>query len=217
MKTTNKYKVILADDHVMVRDALHNLIDNFENFTVSGIADNGKKVQQLLQNGTAADIIVLDLSMPEMDGYETSAWLVKHYPQIKILVLSMHNNDKVLARLLQHGVHGFIDKGSAGSELKKALESIAETGCYYNTEKIASFLKKSNNSPSALVENTLSQTEIDFLKLACSDMTYKEIAGLLNLSLRTVESYQKGLFEKLSVQSRTSLAVYAIRNGIVDL
>jgi two-component system, NarL family, invasion response regulator UvrY len=218
MKTPDMQNIILADDHILLRDALGNLINRFPNFNVSGLAANGKEVQQLLQTGTKANIIILDLNMPLMDGFETTTWLNKEHPEIKILILTMYDSDIALIRLLQEGVRGFLKKDINPDELQNALHTVVEQGWYYTNStggKIAALLKKEKGTQSTLEKNTLSETEIAFLKLACSDKTYKEIAIELNLSTRVVDNQREALFEKLGVRSRVGLAIYAIKNGIV--
>jgi two-component system, NarL family, invasion response regulator UvrY len=219
MKTRNKYSLLLADDHVLLRDALANLINGFTNFTVIGVASDGTGVLNCITKGDVPDIVILDLNMPQMDGYETTKWLCLHYPEVKILILTMYDSDIALIRLLQEGVRGFLKKDIHPDELKNALETVVEQGYYYTNStsgKIAALFKKSKGEASNLEKNTLTETEIEFLKLASSDLTYKEIAMQLHLSTRVVDNYRETLFEKLNVRSRVGLAIYAIKNGIVS-
>jgi len=219
MKTQDKQTLILADDHILLRDALANLINSFPDFKVTGLACDGTGVQAIIQQNSPPDIIILDLNMPKMDGYETTKWLAQNYPEVKILILTMYDSDIALIRLLQEGVRGFLKKDIHPDELRNALETVVEHGYYYTnstSSKMAAFLKKSNGRQSTLEKNTLTEIEINFLKLASSDMTYKEIAMRLNLSTRVVDNYREVLFEKLGVRSRVGLAIYAIKNGIVS-
>ena len=126
------HKLILADDHILLRDALANLINKFDEFTVTAVAGNGRQVIESIENGAVADIILMDLNMPEMDGYETARWLVKNKPDIKIVVLTMYDSEIALIRLLQAGVHGFLKKDIHPVELKNALLTIAEGDYYYS-------------------------------------------------------------------------------------
>ncbi len=219
MKIQNRQTIILADDHILLRDALANLINGFSNFKVTGLASDGTGVQVAIQQSGPPDIIILDLNMPNMDGYETTQWLAQNYPDIKILILTMYDSDIALIRLLQEGVRGFLKKDINPDELRNALETLVEQGYYYansTSGKIAALFKKSSSAQSTLEKNTLTETEIAFLKLASSDMTYKEIAMQLGLSTRVVDNYREALFEKLGVRSRVGLAIYAIKNGIVN-
>lgn len=214
MKTIQRYKLILADDHILLRDALANLINNFNEFTVKATASNGKEVISTIENGCNPDIVLMDLNMPEMDGYETAKWMALHHPQIKIVILTMYDSEIALIRLLQAGVNGFLKKDIHPAELRNALLTVAEGEYYYSnhtTIKIASLFRKQ----SGLEKSMLNEREIDFLKLASTDMTYKEIAQAMHMTPRHIDTYRDALFTKLDVKSRVGLAIYAIKNGIV--
>jgi two-component system invasion response regulator UvrY len=212
MMQTNK--LILADDHILLRDALANLINNFDEFNVIATAGNGEEVIKALENGCKANIILMDLNMPKMDGYETAKWVAQHYPKIKIVVLTMYDSEIALIRLLQAGVNGFLKKDIHPSELKNALLTIASGEYYYSnhtTNKIASLFRKQSGVEKAI----LNEKEIEFLKLASTDMTYKEVAQAMNMTPRNIDSYRDALFTKLDVKSRVGLAIYAVKNGII--
>jgi two-component system, NarL family, invasion response regulator UvrY len=214
MKTPLPYKIILADDHILLRDALASLINNFDAFTVTAVAGNGQEVIAAIANGCQADIALMDLNMPQMDGYETAKWLAQQHPGIKIIILTMYDSEIALIRLLKAGVHGFLKKDIHPDELKNALLTVAAGEYYYSnhtTVKIASLFRK----PSGLEKSTLSDIEIEFLKLASTDMTYKEIAQALGMTPRHVDTYRDALFTKLDVKSRVGLAIYAVKNGII--
>lgn len=218
MKLSRPYKIILADDHVLLRDALANLINNFEEFTVITSAGNGEGVIEAMEKGSRPDIILMDLNMPKMDGYETAKYLVKQYPKVKIVILTMYDSEIALIRLLQAGVSGFLKKDIHPSELKNALLTVAAGEYYYSnhtTFKIISLFQKSITNHSVLERSLLNELEIEFLKLASTEMTYKEIAQVMHLTPRHIDRYRDSLFMKLDVKSRVGLAIYAVRNGIV--
>jgi len=203
---------------VLLRDALSTLINGFEGFRIIGVASNGYEVQEIMSEGQLPDPIILDLNMPEMDGFETTRWLAQQYPEVKILILTMYDSDIALIRLLQEGVRGFLKKDIHPEELRHALQTVVDQGYYYTNStggKIAALFKKNKGEPSALEKQSLTEMEIAFLKLVSSDMTYKEIAMQLHLSTRVVDNYRETLFDKLGVRSRVGLAVYAIKNGII--
>jgi len=213
-------KIILADDHILLRDALASLINNFQGLSVSAVAANGFEVLNAIESGNKPDIAILDLNMPGMDGYKTTQWLSKHHPDIKILILTMYDSEIALIRLLQDGVRGFLKKDIHPNELRNAILSVVEDGYYYTgntSNKLASLFRKNDQSKRRLEKAMLTETEIQFLHLASSDKTYKEIAMEMNLSTRVIDNYREGLFEKLDVKSRVGLAIYAIKNGIVNL
>src|SRR5690349_13050093 len=126
------YKLILADDHILLRDALANLINNFDEFNVVATAGNGEEVKTAIENSCHADIVLMDLNMPKMDGYETAKWMAQHFPKIKIVILTMYDSEIALIRLLQVGVNGFLKKDIHPSELKHALLTIAAGEYYYS-------------------------------------------------------------------------------------
>jgi len=218
MNHAKLYKLILADDHILLRDALANLINSFEEFRVIAVAGNGEDVKQFIENGSNPDIILMDLNMPVLDGYDTAKWLQQTHPGIKVLILTMYNSEIALIRLLQAGVHGFLKKDIHPSELKTALLTVAAGEFYYSnhaTGKIASLFRKDSNNQTALEKAVFSDIEIEFLKMVSTDMTYKEIAHVMNMTPRLIDSYRDSLFEKLDVKSRVGLAIYAIKSGIV--
>ena len=207
---------MLADDHILLRDALVPLINSFNECTVIGVAGNGLEVQTAIKKGMIPDILVLDLNMPKMDGYETAIWLHDNHPEVKILVLTMYDSEIALIRLLQVGVRGFLKKDIHPAELKNALLSVAEDGYYYShntTGKLASLFKKTNQGQ--IEKAMLNAVEIEFLKYVSTDLTYKDIALSMNLTPRVIDSYRDALFEKLDVKSRVGLAIYAVKNGVV--
>lgn len=218
MQITKPYKIILADDHVLLRDALASLIENFDEFTVVAKADNGTEVIEAIENGCQPDIVLMDLNMPKMDGYETARWVAKHRSEIKIVILTMYDSEIALIRLLQVGVNGFLKKDIHPSELRNALLVVAAGEYYYSnhtTVKIASLFRKKADTHSALEKSLLNETEIEFLKLASTDMTYKEIAQAMDMTPRHIDNYRDNLFTKLDVKSRVGLAIYAVKHGII--
>ncbi|MBL0147080.1 MAG: response regulator transcription factor [Chitinophagaceae bacterium] len=212
------YNILMADDHILLRDALSTLINSLDNCKVVAVADNGQQVLQHLQNGVVPHLVILDLSMPLMDGYETTAWLQKNHPQIKILILTMYDSEIALIRLLQL-VRGFLKKDIHPTELKNALFAVLENGYYYShnaTGKLASLFQRSQQNQQTIDKAMLTDTEISFLKLASTDLTYKEIAKKMGLTPRNVDTFRDGLFLKLDVKSRVGLAIYAVKNGIIS-
>jgi two-component system, NarL family, invasion response regulator UvrY len=218
MKTIKDYKIIVADDHILLRDALAKLITGFKEFTVIAKADDGSGVIKAIENGKQADIVLMDLNMPKMDGYETARWLAKYHPDIKIVILTMYDSEIALIRLLQVGVNGFLKKDIHPDELQNALLAVAAGEYYYSnhtTVKIASLFRNKTDSRFDLEKALLNETEIEFLRLTSTDMTYKEIAQAMDMSPRHIDNYRDNLFTKLEVKSRVGLAIYAVKHGIV--
>lgn len=217
--SNQKYSLLLADDHIVLRDGLANLINETGQFSVCGKADNGKQVVEAFEAGRRPDLVMLDLNMPEMDGYNTAEWISKHYPDVKMLILTMFDSEVAMIRLLQLGVRGFLKKDIHPEDLNQALLAVAEGGYYYahsTTGKLVNFFRRSNFSELSVDRKILTALEIEMLKLSCTEKTYKEIASELNLSPRAIENHREALFEKLDVKSRVGLALYAVKNGIVS-
>lgn len=215
---SNLIKIFLADDHLLLQDALAALINKFEGMRVIASANDGKQVIDQFSKGTIPDILLLDLNMPELDGFETAKIVCKDYPTVKILALTMYDSEIALIRLLQLGVKGFLKKDVHPKELETALGAISKGGYYYShttTGKLATLFVKNGNQIHNVDKAMLTDTEIQFLRLASTDLTYKEIAHQMKMTPRTIDNYRDHLFDKLDVRSRVGLAIYAIRNGLV--
>ncbi len=215
---SKKIQVAIADDHTLLRKALAKLITSFENYAVLFEADNGKEIKNKISQHIVPDVILLDVSMPEMDGYETARWLYRNHPQIKVLALSMFSDEKTIIKMLRLGAKGYVLKNIDPDELKNALDSVVKKNFYlseYISGKIISGLHKDVDRQEESV--VLTEKEKDFLKLICSEITYKDIAEKMYVSPRTVDEYRNHLFEKLKVKSRIGLVMYAIRNGLVEV
>lgn len=215
MQTT---KIALVDDHVLLRNALASLIDSFDHCKVIQQAGDGEELMEQIKQGCRPDVIILDLNMVKVHGYETAIWLRDHYPEMHVMMLTMYDSDSVLIRLLQVGVKGFLRKDIHPSELKFAIQSVVQSGYYYshNTSgKLANLFRTNGEKSPALLKNMLTDQEVSFLQLASSELTYKEIAQKMGLNPRSVDSLRDHLFDKLDVRSRVGLAMYAIRHGVV--
>jgi two-component system, NarL family, invasion response regulator UvrY len=215
-----KIKLAIVDDHVLLRNALANLINSFDNIKVIYEAKSGRDMIEKFKDQLRPDVVLLDLSMPEMDGYETAVWLKDHHPDIQVLMLTMYDSELTLIRLLQAGVKGFLKKDIDPAELKYAINSVVSSGYYYSTQtagRLANLFRNSSVSNPKVQNALMSDQEIEFLKLACTDKTYKEIAQQMNLSPRSVDALRDHLFVKLDVKSRVGLAMMAIKNGVVTM
>ena len=213
-------KIALVDDHILLRDALASIVDTFEDCKTVLLAGNGKEFIEKLQSSTLPDLVILDLNMPQLDGYETAKWLRINYPEMHVLVLTMYDSEIALIQLLQAGVRGFLKKDIHPGELRYAIQSVMNTGYYYShntTGRLVNLFKNEGLRNSMLHTIILSPNELTFLKLASTDLTYKEIALHMKISPRTIDNYRDSLFIKLNVKSRVGLAIYAIKSGIVTL
>lgn len=213
--------VAVVDDHVLLRNGLATLIRSLEGYNVLFEADNGKDFIEKLKPKALPEIVLLDINMPEMDGYDTALWLKRNHPEIKILALSMYDNENAIIRMLKNGAKGYILKDIDPAEFRVALHALVRKGFYYSEMITGKLIHAVNNldEPEYSIRNlvNLNEREIEFLKLVCTEMTYKEIADKMFLSPRTIDGYRDALFEKLTVKTRVGLVMYAIKNGIVTV
>ena len=212
--------IVLTDDHVLLRNGLAELVKS-QGHIVLFEADNGKDFISKLNANTLPDIVLLDINMPEMDGYETAQWIKTNHPDIKVLALSMYDNETSIIRMLKCGARGYILKDSEPAELKAAIRDLMEKGFYYSelvSGKLMHAINKMDDDGDGLKSLVpLSDREADFLKYTCTELTYKEIADKMFVSPRTIDGYRDALFEKLKVKTRVGLVMYAIKNGIVNV
>jgi DNA-binding NarL/FixJ family response regulator len=212
-------KVALVDDHVLLRNGLASVINSFEDYEVIFEADNGKQFIELLKKFPAPDLILLDINMPEMDGAETAKWVQQNKPAIKVLVLTMMDSDAIVIRMLKAGVKGYILKDSKPPILKAALDDLVNKGFYMN-EMVAGKLAHLMNIPNTAKKQgfvEFTERETDFLKLCCTEKSYKEIAEAMKILPRSVEKLRSDMFEKIGTTSRVGLVLYAIRAGLVTI
>jgi two-component system, NarL family, invasion response regulator UvrY len=212
--------IVLVDDHVLLRNGLAGLLSSLGH-AVLFEADNGKDFIEKLQPKNLPDIVLLDINMPQMDGYETARWLKENYPDIKILALSMYDNENAIINMLKNGAKGYILKDSDPSQLKAALHSLMDKGYYYSdlvSGKLIHAINHLDDNGNGLQKTMhLNDREKEFLKYTCTELTYKEIADKMFVSPRTIDGYRDALFEKLNVKTRVGLVIYAIKNGIVNV
>lgn len=206
-------RIALVDDHVVLRKSLSIMLGNMPGLEVVLEADNGLQLIDQLRAGAPPDLILLDITMPGMDGTETARWLKQEYPDIKILVVTMLRSDPVILQMVKIGARGYILKDCEPSELQDAITAVYETGYYYN-ELFTPGMRTSNITEDS---TTLSTQEISFLRWACTDLTHKEIAVEMQVSPRTIDGYRDSLFRKLKVTSRVGIVIYAIRNGFIQV
>lgn len=214
-----KKTIIIVDDHLLIAKAISSIIEKFEGYEVLYEAENGSKlVDQFRIKKNIPDIVLLDISMPVMDGFETAAWLKQNHPAIKVMALTMQGDDESLIKMIKAGATGYLNKNVHPTELEKALNGISEKGFYYPDWATSRVLHALANEGSVTETNIkLTQRETEFLTYSCTELTYKEIGERMFCSARTVESYRDALFEKLGVKTRVALALYAVKSGLHKL
>ncbi len=214
MKTN---EVIIVDDHVLFARSLANLVDSYEEYTVKFTFQNGSELVEKFSSGMPLPaIILLDVKMPIMDGIATMKWLKKYQPEAKVLALSMEDDEHTILSMLRNGAKGYLLKDIQPTLLKKALNTVIDQG-YFHTEQVANTLMKSLNGGNIKEQIQLKENEIRFIKLACEEKTYKEIAEEMFLSPKTIDGYRQHLFEILGVKNRIGLVMYAIKHKIVEI
>src|SRR5580698_3172321 len=186
---TKKIQVGIVDDHSLLRKALAKLIGSFENYSVLFEGDNGKDIKAKITQHMIPDIILLDVNMPDMDGYETVRWLHKNFPQVKVLALSMFSDENTIIRMLRLGAKGYILKNIEPEELRFALDSVMKKDFYlseYISGKVISGLHKGEGIPDEK-PLILNDKEKEFLQLICSDLSYKDISVKMGVRIRSIE------------------------------
>ena len=211
-----KKTIAIVDDHVLIANALRSIIANFDAFEVLYECENGEAlIEKLKAKMNLPDIVLLDISMPIMDGFETANWLKENHPDTLVMALSMQDDDQSVIRMIQNGAKGYLLKNAHPSELERALNSMVANGFYYPEWATSKVFASMSNTPNLKNNSAAAITprEKEFLAYTVTEMNYKEIAGKMFCSPRTVESYRDSLFEKLELKTRVGLAVYAIKNG----
>ena len=212
-----KYKIAIADDHLLIAKAIGSIVQDFKNFEVLYEVENGRALlDRFLLKKNIPDIVLLDISMPVMDGFETALLLKESYPEILVMALSVQDDDDSLIKMIRAGARGYLHKNVHPAELEKALEMLVKNGNYFPdwaTGKVLANIAGGGNNHST---TQLSDREKEFLQHTVTEMNYKEIAAKMFCSPRTVEGYRDSLFEKLGLKSRVGLAVYAMKNGFAD-
>jgi DNA-binding NarL/FixJ family response regulator len=217
MPKQKPYSLVIVDDHSLLAGSLEQLINSFENFKVLYHAANGAELQEKLAEGNnVPDIMLLDVNMPVMNGYETLTWLSEVHPNIKVLILSMDDDEAVILKMLRRGAKGYLLKDIHPDKLEEALEEVMENG-YYHSEKVAKTLLQSLQPNHHTEEYDFKENEIRFMQLAATEMTYKEIAKEMSLSPKTIDGYRQELFDRLNVRNRIGLVIFALKHNLIEI
>lgn len=210
----NKLKILIADDHALLRDGIKALVNAEPDMEVVGEADNGRscleKVRQL-----QPDIVLMDISMPDINGAQATQRLKESFPEVKVLALTAHEDSSYLRHMLEAGASGFLLKRAAADQLIQAIHIVATDGRYIDPafagKVISNFMRPA--SKAATDGNELSEREAEVLRLTAWGFGNKEIATKLDISVKTIETYKARFAEKLKLKSRTEIVRYALRQG----
>lgn len=210
--------IALIDDHKIFCDSLAGLINDFEGFTAIWCSQDGRKAIQLLQDeSNLPDIILLDIVMPGMSGLEVAKWLFEYKKEIKVLALTMEEDDNSVIQMLQYGVKGYLLKNISSEELHFALEQVAKYGYYYTPIITGNIHKQIEKKFHNSKVPEMSGREKELLEYLCTEMSYAEISKKVFLSESTVDTYRSRLFEKFEVKNRIGLILKAAHLGLVTL
>ena len=209
----------IADDHKIFRNGLKATLEDCADLNLIIEASNGKELIGQLAARTP-DVILMDIKMPEMDGMQTTAHIHQNFKDIKVLALSMHNEDKYIVDMMKAGASGYLLKNAEPEEIIEAITTVHNKGFYFNEHLSVTLIKQlvgpgHDNAPQQNIE--LNDREVEVLKLVCQEYSNQEIADKIFLSVRTVEGYRARLFEKTGSKNLVGLVIFAIKNGIISV
>ena len=213
-------KVAVVDDHQLVRTGLVQMVQALPGWVVTIEAANGKDFIDQTNLLSPPDIVLLDIRMPIMDGYETALWIRSHLPETRVLIVSMVSREPAVIRMLRLGIYGFITKDTNTAELHQALKRIQQKQFHVNEvvgNRIFHYFSDSTTEQLPDEKNDITDREFIFLRKCCSELTYRQIAKEMHVSPRTIDTYRDHLFEKLQVRTRVGLVIYALRTGLIEV
>lgn len=208
-------KIAFVDDHKMFRHSVCQIINSWENCKVVIESSNGNQLLKEIEIGDRPDLVISDLRMPEMNGFEMINEISVRYPKIKILVCTMFDSTETILQSIKCGAHGYIKKCSDLPQLKTAIFEIIQSGFYFSELETSRVLKNFVNSGEIPIKNEINEEEYIFLKLLATDLTYKEIADKMKATIRHIEYIRSNLFSRFEVKSKIGLVVYALEKGLI--
>jgi DNA-binding NarL/FixJ family response regulator len=213
-----KTAIAIVDDHTLFRKGIVSLLSESGEIDVLFDACNGIEMQSMIAKSPLPEVILMDINMPQMDGYAATQWVTKNHPSVRVLALSMYDDDKPIIEMLKSGAGGYLLKESRTTDLIAAIKTIASQGYFMNNLVSGKLIRSlQDKKPLKNDIDLLSVNELKFLQHCCSEFTYKEIADKMNLSHHTIDNYREALFQKLDIKSRTGLVLFAIRNSLIKL
>lgn len=220
IKQTNQISIVIADDHELLRDGFRVMLKKYPDIKLLGEAENGKSLIDLVQK-VKPDVVLTDIKMPEMDGIEATRMLLKKNPGIRIIALSMFDEENLIIDMLEAGARGYLLKNSHKDEIMDAIRLVHYGQTFYcktTSAKLVSMIAKSKFNPHKKTPAPdFTEREIQIIKLVCEQLSNKEIADRLNLSVRTIEGYREKIQEKMEVKNTAGIVVYAIKKSIFQI
>lgn len=208
--------IAIVDDHTLMSKALENMIAENPKYRVVMNQPNGEDfINGLEKTSELPAVVLMDINMPYKNGIETTEWLTEHHPEIKVIALTMEDDEKVLIRMLKVGAKGYLLKDMQPSILFQAIDTVFEKGSFY-TDFVAQKLLKvqTEDAKNASLLSDLKEREKEFIRLACSELTYKEIADKMCLSPKTIDGYRDSVFVKLEIKNRVGLVLFALKHNL---
>ncbi|MGI9544255.1 MAG: response regulator transcription factor [Cyclobacteriaceae bacterium] len=214
-----KIKITIADDHSLFRKGLISMFKDMQDIRVIGEAGNGKELLKTIKQ-KPPDLILLDLKMPLMDGVEVTEYVKKHYPDIKIVVLTMYDNQKFIIHLVELGVNGYLLKNADPEEMENTILTVMKDGFCFNNYVVSvmrnTILNQGKIKPSFEAEVDFTKKELQILKMICLQHTNAEIAKKLHRSARTIEGYRKQILGKIGAKNTAGMVLYAVKHGLIE-
>ncbi|MBK5214068.1 MAG: response regulator transcription factor [Flavobacteriaceae bacterium] len=205
------YSVVVVDDHFLLSQAIGGLVQEFKNFEVLYLCKNGRELLDKFKDPkNIPDLVLMDIKMPILNGIETTELLKQNYPKVKVLALSIEEDEYTILKMLRAGAKGYLMKDTKKDILEEALLQVMEKGQYY-TNTVSQILMESLEKD---IVTEIKDKELDFIKLACTDMSYKEISDVMFCSYKTVEGYRDSLYKKLKIKNRIGLVLFAIHHNL---
>lgn len=203
----------IVDDHTLFRNGLSRLLSEFPELKIVFEAGNGLEMKSMLDRDLIPEVILMDVNMPQMDGFTSTLFIKQKYPQIKVLAITMFDDDQSVIKMIKCGASGYVLKESRPKEVLEAIKTIQLKGVFINDMVTGKLVRSMSFTESIPI---ISSKETEFLKFCCTEMTYKEIAGKMHVSPRTIDNYRESLFQKLNLKSRTGLVLYAVQNKLLE-
>ena len=208
-------QIAVVDDHTLFRQGISSLLSENDDIKIVFDAANGAVMKEKIARHALPQVVLMDITMPLVNGYEATRWLKQNHPSVKVLALSMFEEDEPIIKMLKSGAGGYVLKESNASDLIHAIKTIAEHDYFLNNMVSGKLLRSIQDDLQASAPaNELTANEVKFLELCCSELTYKEIADKMCLSPHTIDNYREALFNRFEIKSRTGLVLFALKNNI---